>query len=75
MAIIEKKDSMKKISDEDLKDISGGAWNKDTITPKEREEFERILALLDDEDVTAWEFWLRYKPFAIRMDAKYGPNG
>ena len=74
MAIVDKKDLMKKLSPEDLKEISGGTWNKDTITPEEREEFERILALLDDDNVTAWEFWDQYEPFARSMDAKYGPN-
>ena len=74
MAIIDKKILKKELSPEDLKTISGGAWNKDTIAPEDREEFEKILALLDDDAVTAEEFWSQYVPFAERMDAQYGPN-
>ena len=62
-----------KLSDTDMKRITGGAWEYDTITDKERAELDQIINAISESvvhpEATKW-----LDDFLDRMDAKYGPN-
>ena len=65
--------NMKSLSMNDLRNISGGGWDYDTITDEERFEldaiFDEMIASGTLSDANA-----RLDDFIDRMDAKYGPN-
>ncbi len=60
-------DSKKIIRDESLLEVAGGKWTFETLTPEEKEEFNRVNEALTDE----WDY-VGYNNFIRRMNAKYG---
>ena len=66
-------DKMQKLNPDDLKRISGGTWDYDTISDEERAEMDKIF---DDlwEPSTHKEAGEQLDRFIARMEAKYGAN-
>ena len=57
----------KKIRDESLLEVSGGKWTFDTLTPEEKERFNKVSAGLTHE----WDY-ISYNEFIHEMNEKYG---
>ena len=57
----------RKIRDESLLEVSGGKWTFDTLTPEEKERFNKVSAGLTHE----WDY-ISYNEFIHEMNAKYG---
>ena len=68
--------NMKKLSKEELKKISGGAWDPDTITPEESAEYYKVIDEVfgspkkSDAEIRA--SMEKLYEFCRRMNAKYG---
>ena len=77
MAIMDKKEFMKKLSDGDLKKVDGGEWNGCSISEEEYDELMTLYVAYgktadnSPEEAAAME---AMEAFGRRMDAKYGPN-
>ena len=66
-------DKRQKLSLDELKKISGGKWDYDSILDVERAEMDKIFDDLWNPS-TQKEAGERLDQFIARMNAKYGPN-
>ena len=62
----------KAIDFETLKQISGGAWDRDTLTKEERTKYDRLWATCVTEQTP--EAYQAYERYCGSLDRKYGPG-
>ena len=75
--INKKNDRMRKLSLDQMKTVTGGAWNFDSLTPAELKEYNDLQDLWQKaEDEQQWDIQRtieqQINAFIDRMDAKYG---
>jgi hypothetical protein len=57
----------KDLRDDSLLEVAGGGWKYETLTPEERERFNKVCEGLNHD-----YNYIDYNEFILEMNAKYG---